>query len=190
MYTDEYLMKISDNEALKLNRSERRRREKLLTKKNKQLGISSVDNSKSDTITISKAELKRMVDSQVLQKIESIDAYRNRIFKKITFEMFYIISYVMYKYYGFGFKRMNQFIKHLTDTYYDVYMDETKEPNKSKFDELRNELIQKFRIDWFEYEYDDDDNVTKETLLDETQMYEDVRGHKPTLNTHNEEVEQ
>lgn len=189
MYTDEYLMKISDNEALKLNRSERRRREKLLAKKNKQLGISSVDNSKSDTITISKAELKRMVDSQVLQKIESIDAYRNRIFKKITFEMFYIISYVMYKHYGFGFKRMNQFIKHLTDTYYDVYMDETKEPNKSKFDELRNELIQKFRIDWFEYEYDGDDNVTKETLLDETQMYEDVRGHKPTLNTHNEEVE-
>lgn len=190
MYTDEYLMKMSDNEALKLNRSERRRREKLLTKKTKQLGISSVDNSKSDTITVSRAELKRMVDSQVMQKIESIDAYRNRIFKKITFEMFYIISYVMYKYYGFGFKRMNKFIKYLTDTYYDVYMDETKEPNKTRFDELRNELIQKFRIDWFEYEYDDDENVIKETLLDETQMYEDVRGHKPTLNTHNEEVEQ
>ena len=64
-YTDEYLMSLSDRDALKLNRNDRRRRDKLLKDRNKKIGINSVDKSTSDKITLSQAELKRLVDAQV-----------------------------------------------------------------------------------------------------------------------------
>lgn len=177
-YTDSYLMSLSDENALKLNRNDRRRRAKLLEKANKKIGIKSVDNSSSDKIVISQAELKRLVDLNVKQKIQSIEEYRNAIFKKITYEMFYIVSYVMHKHYGFGVKRMNKFIKLLFDTYYDVYMDDEwqKTFNESKFDAIRNEMRTTFDIQFLEQEYDDANNVINRTVLDEQKIYDEVRG--------------
>lgn len=179
-YTDEYLMSLSGRDALKLNRDDRRRRAKLLKEQNKKIGISSVDKSNSDKITLSQAELKRLVDAQVKAKIQSIDEYRSAIFKKITYEMFYIISYVMHKHYGFGVKRMNKFIKFLFDTYYDVYMDDDwqKTFNESKFDAIRNEMRTAFDIQFLEQEYDDANNVINTTVLDEQKIYNEVRGKK------------
>lgn len=57
-YTDEYLLSLSDRDALKLNRNDRRRRDKLLKDRNKKIGINSVDKSTSDKITLSQAEIK------------------------------------------------------------------------------------------------------------------------------------
>lgn len=178
-YTDEYLINMSDKEALKLNRTERRRRDKLLTKKDK-TGIARVDNSSSDMITISKAELKRLIDQNVKAKISSIDEYRSKIFKKITYEMFYIISYVMYKHYGFRTKRMNKFISYLFDTYYSVYMDDEWQAtfNESKFDSLRNEMRSAFDIQFLEQEYNDCNEVINTEVLDEEQIYNETRGNK------------
>ena len=176
--TDETLVKMKEIDAIKLSRPERRRREKLMQKFNKQkkLGISVVDNSESDTITVSKTELQRMVEANVVAKMESIQSWRDRAFKKMTYEMFYIICYVMYKYYGFGPKRMTQFCSYMFETYFDCYMDLDNGLDKSKFEQMRSELNEKFKIDFLKTEYDECGNVSAQSIIDEQKIHDSIRG--------------
>ena len=75
---------------------------------------------------------------------------------------------------------MNKFIKFLFDTYYDVYMDEEwqKTFNESKFDSIRNEMRTAFDMQFLEQEYDDANNVINTTVLDEQEIYNEIRGKK------------
>lgn len=170
MFTDESLIKMNDREALTLSRAERRRRDKLLSRNKPKLGIAVV-NSDEDVITISKAELRRVIDANVKTKMDSIIEYRKRVFTRITFDMFYIICYVMVKEYGFGYRRLTAFCKHLSDVYYNVYNTEESTP-KPKIHAIRAELKAKFKITLFES--DEDDPFDMLTELDEEAIYNSI----------------
>lgn len=176
--TEEMLINMSEREAMKLSRPERRRRDRLIQKmqKHSKIGIGAVDNnSSSDMITISKAELQRLVDANVKAKIESVKSWREKAFRKMTYEMFYIISYVMYKYYGFGPKRMTQFCSYMFETYFDCYMDLDNGLETPRFEQIRSELNEKFRIDLFRNEFDEDGTM-HQYPIDEQAYHDSVRG--------------
>lgn len=139
-YTDEYLLQMSEMDALSLNRKDRRYREKLLKQmKGKKTGIPIADNTTSDKLMVSKAELKRMIDSEVQSRVGSMQKTKDRIFSQVTFDIFYIILYTMDTRYGFRNKR----IKDLSNNLFEVYTNAFN--GTSSMQEIRDEINAKFK---------------------------------------------
>ncbi len=62
---DNYLLSISNKDAVKLSRQQRRQRDRLLSKQDKaKSNIARLNNNDSDNVTITVPELKRLIDEE------------------------------------------------------------------------------------------------------------------------------
>lgn len=163
MYSDDALINMSDRDALKLNRNDRRRRDRLLSKSRKS-NIASF-NQKQDKVTVSQAELKRMIDEQVKIQLKDNEAYKSKVFQKTTFDFFYLIVYFLWTELGFGHKRMSIYINKLFDLYDNVFDPDVKDIDIKT---IREAIIDRFKMQLYCYDPETDTNIQ----LDNEKLYQ------------------
>lgn len=151
-------------DILKLSRSERRRRERELAKQNKKSGIKP-NVPDDERIEVTKAELKRLVDVEVTQRLilaqqnnlstnknnyiynyvktecdnivkDAVKSEREYIFKQVVYEQLYILCFILCEEYNFGGKRLLKTINRIIDVWYEIY-DKDKEKSQDRWDFIK-----------------------------------------------------
>ena len=167
---DNYLLSISNKDAVKLSRQQRRQRDRLLSKQDKaKSNIARLNNNDSDNVTITVPELKRLIDEEVKKEFNrtknDITTNQQKFYNKTVLDMFVIIAYMMFTEYGFKATRLSKFTTKLIDLFSEAYGD-------GKLQFYRDVLTTNFKINLYEQLSDIDGKVIEQLDLNIKELYD------------------
>lgn len=167
---DNYLLSISNKDAVKLSRQQRRQRDRLLSKQDKaKSNIARLNNVDSDNVTITVPELKRLIDEEVKKEFNrtknDITTNQQKFYNKTVLDMFVIIAYMMFTEYGFKATRLSKFTTKLIDLFSEAYGD-------GKLQSYRDVLTTNFKINLYEQLSDIDGKVIEQLDLNLKELYD------------------